>query len=83
MPVKDDLVVNAHTIHQLPELLTMVSRTEVGELFDIFFEHSKSYLTSRKQDAHSMAVAPHVPLIYREFHTPDLVLQRSQFLCTV
>lgn len=25
----------------------------------------------------------HVPLIYREFHTPDLVLQRSQFLCTV
>jgi hypothetical protein len=30
-----------------------------------------------------MIVVGHVPLIYREFHTPDLVLQRSQFLCTV
>jgi len=52
---------------QMPELLTIVSREEINELFEIFFDH----------------MAPHVPMIYREFHTPDLVLQRSQFLCTV
>nr|XP_019043474.1 hypothetical protein I302_08052 [Kwoniella bestiolae CBS 10118]OCF22404.1 hypothetical protein I302_08052 [Kwoniella bestiolae CBS 10118] len=53
--------------NRLPELMTIVSREEIGELFDIFFDH----------------MAFHVPLVYREFHTPDLVLQRSQFLCTV
>lgn len=52
---------------RVPELLTMVSSDEIGELFDIYFKH----------------MSPHVPLIYREFHTPELVLQRSQFLCTV
>ncbi|KAK4688546.1 hypothetical protein P7C73_g1570, partial [Tremellales sp. Uapishka_1] len=52
---------------RLPELLTLVTREEIGDLFDIFFNN----------------MAQHVPLIYREFHTPDLVLQRSQFLCTV
>ncbi|WVQ96072.1 hypothetical protein IAU59_003172 [Kwoniella sp. CBS 9459] len=53
--------------NRLPELMTIVSREEIGELFDIFFNN----------------MAFHVPLVYREFHTPDLVLQRSQFLCTV
>ncbi|WVR07996.1 hypothetical protein IAU60_005039 [Kwoniella sp. DSM 27419] len=52
---------------RLPELMTIVSREEIGELFEIFFDN----------------MAFHVPLVYREFHTPDLVLQRSQFLCTV
>ncbi|WRT69766.1 uncharacterized protein IL334_006757 [Kwoniella shivajii] len=52
---------------RLPELMTIVSREEIGELFDIFFDN----------------MSFQVPLVYREFHTPDLVLQRSQFLCTV
>ncbi|KAK8849735.1 hypothetical protein IAR55_005070 [Kwoniella newhampshirensis] len=52
---------------RLPELLTMVTREEIGELFDIFFDN----------------MSFQVPLVYKEFHTPDLVLQRSQFLCTV
>ncbi|WWC73638.1 uncharacterized protein I206_107610 [Kwoniella pini CBS 10737] len=52
---------------RLPELMTIVSRDEIGELFETFFDN----------------MAFHVPLVYREFHTPDLVLQRSQFLCTV
>ncbi|ORY34671.1 fungal-specific transcription factor domain-domain-containing protein [Naematelia encephala] len=52
---------------RLPELLTIVSREEINELFDIYYN----------------CMAPHVPMIYREFHTPELVLQRSQFLCTV
>ncbi|OXC82963.1 hypothetical protein J005_05079 [Cryptococcus neoformans] len=53
--------------HRVPELLTILTRDEIGELFDIFFDH----------------MSFHVPLVYKEFHTPDLVLQRSQFLCTV
>nr|ODN92572.1 hypothetical protein L203_00851 [Cryptococcus depauperatus CBS 7841] len=53
--------------NRIPELLTIVTREEIGELFDIFFDN----------------MWYHVPLVYREFHTPDLVLQRSQFLCTV
>ncbi|EIW71458.1 hypothetical protein TREMEDRAFT_67782 [Tremella mesenterica DSM 1558] len=52
---------------RVPEPLTIMSREEMAELFDIFFDH----------------MSPHVPLLYRDFHTPDLVLQRSQFLCTV
>jgi hypothetical protein len=67
-----------------PELMSMVSREEIDELFGIFFEHSE---LTRKSLCdlilmHS-SVYPHVPMIYKEFHTPDLVLQRSQFLCTV
>jgi hypothetical protein len=40
----------------------------------VSYHHGESNLTT---------VSPHVPLIYKDFHTPDLVLQRSQFLCTV
>ncbi|ODN99152.1 hypothetical protein I350_07310 [Cryptococcus amylolentus CBS 6273] len=53
--------------NRLPELLTIATREEIGELFEIFFDN----------------MGNHVPLVYKEFHTPDLVLQRSQFLCTV
>ncbi|WVQ74330.1 hypothetical protein IAR50_003929 [Cryptococcus sp. DSM 104548] len=53
--------------NRLPELLTIATREEIGELFEIFFDN----------------MGTHVPLVYKEFHTPDLVLQRSQFLCTV
>ena len=59
----------------------MVSREEIDDLFEIFFDHSEPS-TFPKWLA-KYPVAPHVPLIYREFHTPDVVLQRSQFLCTV
>ena len=62
----------------------MVSRKEINELFDIFFEHSELYKTEDGlAELIEIAVAPHVPMIYKEFHTPDLILQRSQFLCTV
>lgn len=52
---------------RLPELLSFVSREEIDELFEHFFSN----------------MATHVPLLLKDFHTPDLVLQRSQFLCTV
>lgn len=67
---------------RVPELLTLVSREEIGDLFDIYYDHSK-FTIYRAESCSVRTVSIHVPLLYREFHTPDLVLQRSQFLCTV
>ncbi|WVQ84810.1 hypothetical protein IAT38_006967 [Cryptococcus sp. DSM 104549] len=61
------LLTHPQTDDRVPELLTIATREEIGELFDIFFDN----------------MSFQVPLVYKEFHTPDLVLQRSQFLCTV
>lgn len=64
---------------RVPELLTIVKREEIDELFELFFLHSEF------DRCHTLTgtVSPHVPVLYKAFHTPDLVLQRSQFLCTV
>lgn len=58
-----------------------MNREEISKLFDIFFDHSE--LAVRKSARTDVSVAPHVPVVYKQFHTADLVLQRSQFLCTV
>lgn len=58
----------------------MLSREEIEELFAIFFKHSEF---SHAVLPLTRLVAVHVPLVYGDFHTPELVLQRSQFLCTV
>lgn len=47
------------------------------------FLSSSSLTVSSGFRAALTKVSPHVPVLYKEFHTPDLVLQRSQFLCTV